>query len=165
MCTEHSHTCTRQTGWQAPEATTESERQQCEGRTGRGKMHSNPRTGTREDGRLEDKRPCRKIRAQHAQTDFDSQPCETGGSTARCRLPHTCAVPPRQALLSGCSWGHAETHQRRVPLDVSRRGSDCGCCSHFSRGSQQPTAPLPCGQHGGDALHRGWGLSRQSSAG
>lgn len=166
MYTEHSHTCTRQTGWQAPKATTESERQRYMGRTGRGKTHSNPRTGTWEDRRLEDKRPCGKIRAQNARTDFDSQPCETRGSTARCRLPCTCAVPPRQALLSGCSWGHAEPHQRCVPLDESRRGSACGCCSRLSQGSQQPTVPAALRTaQGRDALHRGWGLSQWSSAG
>lgn len=74
--------------------------------------------------------------------------------------PH--AMPPRQALLSGGSWGHAKPHQCHVPLEVSCRGSACGRCSCLSLGrSAADCTLLPCGQHRGDALRRGWELTQQ----
>lgn len=63
-----------------------------------------------------------------------------------------------QALLSGCSWGHAEPYQCCVPLDVSCRGSACGRCSCLSLGKPAAHRPLlPCGQHRGHALPKGPG--------
>lgn len=118
-----------------------SGRQCWKGRSGRGKAHQYSHTGTWEDKKLEDTRPCRKVRAQHAQI-FTSSPVrpEAAQPAADSPPPHTvspCQAPAFRVLLGVC-----ESHWCRVTLDACR-GMTCGGCAVSPEGCQQLTSLAP----------------------
>lgn len=82
---------------------------------------------------------------------------EAAQPTADFPAPHT--VYPSQALLSRCSWGHAEEpHQCHIPLDVSCRGGAYGHCSCLSLG--KPATDCPCSPAQGRCTLKGLGAQQ-----
>lgn len=118
-------------------------------------------TGTHVQGhgkmRLEDKRPCRKVRAQHAQI-LTPSPVRPEAAQPAADSPAPCTVPPRQAPLSGC---HAEPISATSPLMCPAEAVPVGAAAASRWGSRQPTAPCsPVASRGEMHFQRSWGLVR-----
>lgn len=116
--------------------------------------------------RLEDKRPSRKVRAQHAQSDFDSQPCETTSSTAQPAADSPALRPCVKHCSQGAPGAMPSPTSAVSPLMCPAEAVPVGAAATSPWGSQQPTIPCsPVGSTGEMHFQRVWGLSRQPFAG
>lgn len=147
MCTEHSHTCTRQTGWQAPEATTESE---SGGRAGQGEGR---RTSTHKHGPGKTRHWRTQGHAERSEPSMHKQIStsspvrpEAAQPAADCPAPH--GVPMSSACFQGAPGAMS-------PLMCPAEAGLWGLCC-LSRGMSAAAHGLnPCREGTGTSLGLG----------